>query len=710
MTAPTYVPHALGPDRHGRRIPPWCLFVILALAACQAPDSKIMVGLPDAVITSGCAVYGVIMCDDQDPCTDDVCDLVTGECSHPILADCCRTDEECDDGDDCTDDACNRNTGDCQRTTAAACLPDGSDGSAPDASDGGLDVDVGPVPDGGTAPPGDWCRLDRPDRIEVDSNAAQTQILFYGRLRVTGITDQSLGVDTDAILLVQAGYGEASSDPSLGAGSWTWRDAAPNPVWEAEGGDEGAAGIDEYQTELVPHATDTFDVAYRYTLDREREAEDRTWVYCDRDVGFGSNGSEDGYQTAAAATLVYNVETVTTCRIREEEVHALTGDEVVTKGWLTHPPVTRASIRVDESPEIRAEGGYGPELSDPTAADSVWHWVTAEPNFIWRDDSADVNDVPGVLNSDEYWATFTAPDVLGTHDLAFRFSINSGASWIYCDRYIDAESDGGADGYQPENAAKLEVHANDCGPEGCNSPPNDLCDEDGGAHVYHPGICRIRSNDLPACDYSPLTISCSGGAAGSCDQGQCVGGTAQPMEPGDLLLTEVMFHVASPLEDNNAEWFEIHNPTQRPLYVGECQVHDDEGRRAGLPLIVMNPGDYIVLARSLDRALNGDLTPAAQHDVPLDHDRDQLRLTCHRPNLEIDTITYDALARGHPRGYALSLDPSAFDADANDDRDRWCTALETDTYGEADDGMGGAVWQHGTPGAPNSECPDSSGP
>ena len=45
-------------------------------------------------------------CDDGNPCTDDLCDPLSGLCSNVMIPGCCQTDGECTDGDVCTIDAC----------------------------------------------------------------------------------------------------------------------------------------------------------------------------------------------------------------------------------------------------------------------------------------------------------------------------------------------------------------------------------------------------------------------------------------------------------------------------------------------------------------------------------------------------------------------------------------------------------------------------
>jgi hypothetical protein len=45
-------------------------------------------------------------CDDQNRCTDDGCDALSGGCVHRPIPGCCRSDGECEDGELCTADEC----------------------------------------------------------------------------------------------------------------------------------------------------------------------------------------------------------------------------------------------------------------------------------------------------------------------------------------------------------------------------------------------------------------------------------------------------------------------------------------------------------------------------------------------------------------------------------------------------------------------------
>ena len=74
-----------------------------------APNGQVCDGdgacLLDATCTGGTCSWGVVTCDDQNPCTDDVCDLVQG-CLHTNNFDACEDGDPCSIGDFCKDAGC----------------------------------------------------------------------------------------------------------------------------------------------------------------------------------------------------------------------------------------------------------------------------------------------------------------------------------------------------------------------------------------------------------------------------------------------------------------------------------------------------------------------------------------------------------------------------------------------------------------------------
>ena len=90
------------------------------------------------------------------------------------------------------------------------------------------------------------------------------------------------------------------------------------------------------------------------------------------------------------------------------------------------------------STQMIAEVGYGPDGTDPVTDSPNWTWFAA--SFFTQSG-----------NNDEYIGSLIAPATAGSYDYAFRFSINDGNSFAYCDR------DGTANGYSFETAGDLTV-------------------------------------------------------------------------------------------------------------------------------------------------------------------------------------------------------------------------------------------------------------
>ncbi|MFT3775659.1 MAG: lamin tail domain-containing protein [Minicystis sp.] len=92
---------------------------------------------------------------------------------------------------------------------------------------------------------------------------------------------------------------------------------------------------------------------------------------------------------------------------------------------------------------VRAQLGYGPATANPEYA-AAWKWFNASYN----------TTCTSCGNNDEYQASFTAPAV-GSYRYAFRFSLDQGVSWTYCDQGSDTGA--GANGGLSFELADLPV-------------------------------------------------------------------------------------------------------------------------------------------------------------------------------------------------------------------------------------------------------------
>ncbi|MCA9708966.1 MAG: lamin tail domain-containing protein, partial [Myxococcales bacterium] len=114
-------------------------------------------------------------------------------------------------------------------------------------------------------------------------------------------------------------------------------------------------------------------------------------------------------------------------------------------GRLYVEGLTDQSTSVDADPRVSGWVGYGPDGTDP-AVDPAWVWVEGMPNAAWDGGAA------GEPNNDEYQVDLMLPSV-GVYDTAYRFSVDGGATFTYC----DGDLPGSSNGYDVAQAGVLET-------------------------------------------------------------------------------------------------------------------------------------------------------------------------------------------------------------------------------------------------------------
>ena len=190
------------------------------------------------------------------------------------------------------------------------------------------------------------------------------------------------------------------------------------------------------------------------------------------------------------------------------------------------------------------QAGHGPDGSDPAADDPeapAWTWLDAAPNL-------------GYGNDDEYMATLVTPLVVGSHDLAFRFSLDGGRTWTYC----DGDEEGSTDGYEPGSAGTLVV-ADECSPELCPG----LCGEDGASVLA--GSCEVVAGAARCSVGAGDTLDCWE-MSQICWDGQCRGcpdpdaateslGDAEWTRPAELDIPDTRVGTLC-LEDNAQDYYQ----------------------------------------------------------------------------------------------------------------------------------------------------------
>jgi hypothetical protein len=166
------------------------------------------------------------------------------------------------------------------------------------------------------------------------------------------------------------------------------------------------------------------------------------------------------------------------------------------------------------------------------------------------------------------------------------------------------------------------------------------------------------------------------------------------LQVGDLIVTELLIHSLA-IDDSLGEWFEIANVSTSGFDLNGLEITDggSESFAIGIPTALL-PGQAMVFGVNADAATNGGVDVDYEYSsFTLDDKSDGIVLG--NGLIVVDSVSYtvtDDASWGE--GATRSLDPSHFDAGVNDDARSWCAA--TAVYGSG---------EHGTPGAPNDDCP-----
>ncbi len=252
----------------------------------------------------------------------------------------------------------------------------------------------------------------------------------------------------------------------------------------------------------------------------------------------------------------------------------------------------------------------------------------------------------------------------------------------------------------PNDACAFE---NPCEPNPCNEAPAARCEVGENIAISYgaQGQCVLDGRQA-TCEYPSQEEDCGPGNQ-VCVNGACIAADARA-QVGEVVFTEVMYDPHHVLGDATAEWVELYNRSARALTLDECTFWN--GREDSEPMVIadllLEPGEFVVFAASQNEAENGGLAGVHQaFGFSLSNQGTSLTLNCGGD--AIDRVRYDdGNLFPDARAASISLDPDAFDGDANDHGFNWC--LARDTYFADPDGNAEND-NLGTPGAVNPQCP-----
>lgn len=164
------------------------------------------------------------------------------------------------------------------------------------------------------------------------------------------------------------------------------------------------------------------------------------------------------------------------------------------------------------------------------------------------------------------------------------------------------------------------------------------------------------------------------------------------VNPGDLIITEIMVNPETPIDDSEGEWVEIYNPTGSAIDIEGYTLSDGGGSNVinnGGPLMIP-AGEYITVGKSATN--NGGIT----HDyiyngIVLTNSGDSFEISCDE--MVIDHVPIDASMAGRSH----SLDPAHLSATDNNMLSNWCFTPEEVTFQYH-------TTNYGTPGVSNGSC------
>ncbi len=225
----------------------------------------------------------------------------------------------------------------------------------------------------------------------------------------------------------------------------------------------------------------------------------------------------------------------------------------------------------------------------------------------------------------------------------------------------------GSHSHQLDGAAVPDSAANDNETHWCEA-----------AGEFMPGEFGSPGLRNPACNVPGGCFDASGNSR-----------SARKPAAGELVITEVMPNPKL-TDDTVGEWIELYATTDLDLNYLTIEVGTSKTVLSpGGECLPIAAGSYVLLAKSMDPAVNGGLpTPNALFTISLPNSSGTVQIKDGAT--VIDQFSYQKSFDGA----TVQLDSAKLDAAQNDDPANWCAG--TDAYGAGD---------LGTPAAANQTCP-----
>jgi len=265
-----------------------------------------------------------------------------------------------------------------------------------------------------------------------------------------------------------------------------------------------------------------------------------------------------------------------------------------------------------------------------------------------------------------------------------------------CEHGVEAALDCSQTGFVCRNGGCVDPSEHPCDPNPCDIPPLGTCAGNTPTVVAAVGICTEKTVDnrpVAECSYPMSAAPACTGSTVECYLGLCARGLETADTVGDLIINEIMKNPVS--QGDEAEWFELYNPTDAAQRLDGCTVSDDDGESftMGADVIVPAKG-YLVFGSNLDPKPNGGFVPDFLYaGFTLGNSADEITLTCAA--VIIDRVLWtDQWASGTGRSMTLGAGATAT-ASGNDFLGAWCDAPAG--YGDGTN--------LGTPRRANPACP-----